>query len=49
MGSGSRLEFHRSDEFAIGFGVSRFPFAVTIWVHVMFWNASIGFGKAYDE
>ena len=28
MGSGSRFKFYRNDEFGIGFGVSRFPFAV---------------------
>lgn len=49
MGSGSRLKFYRNDEFGIGFGVSRFPFAVTIWMRLTFWNASIGLGKGYDQ
>lgn len=49
MGSGDRVKFWRSDEFGLGFGVSRFPFAVTIWLRLTFWGASIGFGKGYDK
>lgn len=49
MGSGNRLKFHRNDGFGIGFGVSRFPFAITISVWLLFWVASVGLGKAYDE
>ena len=48
MGSGSRFKFYRNDEFGIGFGVARFPFAVTIWLRLTFWSAFIGIGKSYD-
>lgn len=48
MGSGSRFKLYRSGGFNIGFGVSRMPFAVTVWLGLTFWNVSIGLGKAYD-
>jgi hypothetical protein len=49
MGSGKRFEVWRSEAFGLGLSVSRFPFALTISVHLLAWGASIGFGKGYDQ
>lgn len=49
MGSGSRLKLYRNDEFGLGFGLARFPFALTIWFRLFFWNAMVGLGKGYDQ
>jgi hypothetical protein len=49
MGSGDRITFTSSEAFGIGFNVSRFPFALTINVHLLFWHLSIGIGRGYDD
>jgi hypothetical protein len=49
MGSGDRVKFFRSDALGAGFFVARFPFAVTLTAHLLFWCVSIGFGRGYDE
>ncbi len=49
MGSGDRLQFHRTDAFGLGLSVARFPFALTFNAHVLLWCLSIGMGKGYDQ
>lgn len=49
MGSGDRVQFCRSGGCGIGLHISRFPFALTINLGLLFWNLSIGFGKGYDQ
>ena len=49
MGSGDRFIFQRTEAFGLGFNVTRFPFALTINVHVLIWHVSLGFGPGYDE
>lgn len=49
MGSGEKFTYGWTGSFGLGFGIARFPFAVTITANVLFWYVSIGFGKGYDE
>lgn len=49
MGSGKRFEVWSSEAFGIGLNVARFPFALTISVHLLVWGISVGFGKGYDQ
>lgn len=49
MGSGNKFSVWRSDGFGLGLNVSRFPFALTVSVHLLLWGVSIGFGKGYDD
>lgn len=49
MGSGDRIQLMRTEAFGVGINVSRFPFAVTVSIHVALWVLSVGFGKGYDE
>jgi hypothetical protein len=49
MGSGSRFKVWRSDTFGLGLNVARFPFSLTISVHLLAWGISVGFGKGYDQ
>lgn len=49
MGSGDRIKFTTSETLGLGLYASRFPFALTIGVHVLMWHLTIGFGKGYDQ
>jgi hypothetical protein len=52
MGSGDRIKYGVVDPIqglGLGISVSRFPFTVTVSLHVLCWFISIGFGKGYDE
>jgi hypothetical protein len=49
MGSGNKFQVWKADGFGLGFSISRFPFALTISVSLLFWGVSLGFGKGYDE
>lgn len=49
MGSGDKFSVWRAQGVGLGFSVSRFPFALTISVHLLLWGVSLGFGKGYDE
>lgn len=49
MGSGDRFSYGVLNGFGLGFGIERFPFALTITANVLFWYVSLGFGKAYDK
>ena len=48
MGAGDRIKFYRASDLSLGFGAARFPYAVTIYVRILLWGVSIGFGKPYD-
>jgi hypothetical protein len=50
MGSGQRFRFYsNADGLGVGVYVSRFPFALTINVRLLFWGFQLAFGKGYDE
>lgn len=49
MGSGNRFEVYKVSGMGLGFNVSRFPFAVTIHLHLLMWGMDLGFGKGYDQ
>lgn len=49
MGSGDRVVLQRTEAFGFGVNLSRFPFAVTLGIHLLLWHLSIGFGKGYDQ
>lgn len=49
MGSGDRIKFYRAGSFGLGVYAARFPFALTLNMHVLMWVVSIGFGRAYDD
>lgn len=49
MGSGDRISICRTEAFGIGVNISRFPFSVTLSLHVALWVISFGFGKGYDD
>lgn len=49
MGSGKRFTAHSTSFIGLGFAIGRFPFALTINVHILLWCVSLGFGKGYDE
>ena len=49
MGSGDRVTFQTTESFGIGLNVCRFPFAVTVNIHLALWHLSFGFGRGYDQ
>jgi hypothetical protein len=49
MGSGSRFVFQQTEALGLGFSVTRFPFSVTVNVHILLWHMSVGFGRGYDQ
>ena len=48
MGSGDRIKLYRAGSFGFGVYVDRFPFALTLNLHILLWGASFGIGRAYD-
>lgn len=52
MGSRDRFTFGFTDSMmgiGLGFNISRFPFTITINVHLLICWFSIGLGKGYDQ
>lgn len=49
MGSGNRLKLYRTQGFALGVYVGKFPFAVTVELLLGPVTLSLGFGKGYDH
>jgi nitric oxide reductase large subunit len=52
MGSGDRIKYGLVDDMSgigLGFSVSRFPFSITVHLHLVIFWVAFGFGKGYDQ